>query len=216
MNPFVRDRILTPLGIPIAVLIGVGFFIVNLSRILLAVNKQASVAIATGVAILILGVSAWVATRPRIARSTLIGLLVVLALMVGTGGAIAARHGERTISKHAAGEQAGAPSPTAPAPGGPQAGGEAVAVTAKDFAWQPTTMTLKGGAQITVRVRNEDSAIHNWSLYSDPARTQPVFQGETFSGPGATKEYTFAPPPPGTYYFRCDVHPDMQGTATVS
>jgi plastocyanin len=30
-----------------------------------------------------------------------------------------------------------------------------------------------------------------------------------------TIDYTFTSPGPGTYYFRCDAHPDMNGTFYV-
>jgi plastocyanin len=42
-----------------------------------------------------------------------------------------------------------------------------------------------------------------------------VFVGEVFSG-AASRIYIFDAPDPGTYYFRCDVHPQvMTGTAVV-
>ena len=46
---------------------------------------------------------------------------------------------------------------------------------------------------------------------------QPIFQGDLDSGP-APITYNFdAPSTPGTYFFRCDVHPDtMTGQLTVN
>ncbi len=53
---------------------------------------------------------------------------------------------------------------------------------------------------------------HNVSIYDGDTA---VFQGEVVSGP-ATVEYTIPPMQPGTFEFRCDVHPDMIGTVEVT
>jgi plastocyanin len=42
----------------------------------------------------------------------------------------------------------------------------------------------------------------------------PVYAGEVFTGEG-TRTYEFKSPGPGTYHFRCDVHPNMKGKVTV-
>jgi plastocyanin len=42
-----------------------------------------------------------------------------------------------------------------------------------------------------------------------------LFRGDLVTGP-ATKDYTFPAPPPGSYFFHCDVHPtQMHGTLVV-
>ena len=57
---------------------------------------------------------------------------------------------------------------------------------------------------------------HNFSLYADKGHTQNIFQGDLTTGV-VTATYNFdAPSTPGTYYFRCDVHPDtMTGQFVV-
>ncbi|MCA1834647.1 MAG: cupredoxin domain-containing protein [Actinomycetota bacterium] len=210
MNKYVRDRILIPVGIPIAVLVGVGFVIVNISRVLLAVNKDLSVVIAIAVATSILLGAAFAASpkRPRRARTGL-GLLVVLAVVVGTSGAIAAQHGEREVEKHAK-----EPAPLSTAT--PTITADVtVTIVAKLTKFDKAHLDFPSAKTIDVKMTNEDATIHNWALFRDAAMSDVVFRGDTFSGPGSTKDYIFTAPPPGTYHFHCDVHPVMEGTVTV-
>jgi plastocyanin len=45
---------------------------------------------------------------------------------------------------------------------------------------------------------------------------KPIFVGQIITGPSATIDYKFtAPITPGTYFFRCDVHPSMNGSFIV-
>jgi len=61
-----------------------------------------------------------------------------------------------------------------------------------------------------------DAVAHNFALYTDSSATTKIFQGTIITGP-ATTTYTFsAPSTPGTYFFRCDVHPTtMTGSFIV-
>ena len=59
--------------------------------------------------------------------------------------------------------------------------------------------------------------IHNFAVYknSKALSADKIFVGDLFAGP-ATKTLTFTAPGAGSYYFRCDVHPDtMNGTFSV-
>ncbi len=73
-----------------------------------------------------------------------------------------------------------------------------------------STITVKAGAPVTVNFNNKDSGIpHNFSVYTNSSATTAIFTGQIVTGP-ATTTYTFnAPSSPGTYFFRCDVHPTI-------
>ncbi len=92
----------------------------------------------------------------------------------------------------------------------------AVQLTAKNLKYDKDTITLAANSAVTVTLDNQDSGVlHNFSIYKNSSATDKLFAGDFTTGP-ETKTYSFTSPPPGTYYFRCDVHPDtMHGTLIV-
>lgn len=216
MNKYVRDQILIPIGIPIAVLAGMGFVIVNLSRVLLAVNQNLAVVIGTAVAVAVLFGSAYAASPRHRKRSRAgISLLVVFGLGLGIAGAWAADHGERKIEKHTT-EATASPQPTGTPTAAPAQADVTVELAAKDIKFDKTQLELPSGKTVDVHVTNQDATLHNFAMFRDEAKTDVVFRGETFTGPGADKHYIFEAPAPGTYHFHCDVHPTMEGTVKVT
>jgi len=213
MNRYFRDRFLIPIGIPIAVLIGVGFFIVNLSRVLLAVNKDLSVVVAIVVAVLILAGSAFAANAKRISRSTLVSLLVILALAIGTSGALAAKHGERRAEKVKTSPPSTAPrsQPSPPASTPAVAGGPNVNA-GPDFSFHPGTLTVKAGTTVT------------WDFVGGIPHTTTSSPGDPASWDSGIKQggsFTFTFTKPGTYHYYCTLHGSasgagMAGTITVT
>jgi len=213
MNRYVRDRFLVPIGIPIAILVSVGFFIVNLSRVLLAVNKHLSVVVAVVVAVLILAGSAFAANARRISRSTMVSLLVILALALGTTGALAAKHGERAAEKVKTSPPstgpATRPSQSASAPG--NAGGPSVNA-GPDFSFHPGTLTVKAGTTVT------------WDYVGGIPHTVTSSPGDPASfdsGIKSSGSFTFTFAQPGTYHYFCTLHgtangSGMAGTITVT
>jgi glucose dehydrogenase/plastocyanin len=81
-------------------------------------------------------------------------------------------------------------------------------LVAQNIAFDKDTITVSAGAQVTVNFNNMDSGIpHNFAVYTDNSANQVIFKGDIITGP-ATTTYTFtAPTTPGTYFFRCDIHP---------
>jgi cytochrome c oxidase subunit II len=107
------------------------------------------------------------------------------------------------------------PSSTIPAP--PAAPQTNIDLVATGLAFNLSTITVPAGAQITIHFDNRDSGIpHNFAVYTDASAAKSIFIGQIISGP-ATVTYTFtAPASPGSYFFRCDVHPTMMvGTLVV-
>ena len=100
------------------------------------------------------------------------------------------------------------------------AGGQPTAITlvAQNVKFDKNTITVPHGAQVTVTLNNMDSGVpHNFAVYTDSSASTSIFKGQIVNGPG-TMTYTFtAPSTPGTYYFRCDVHPTtMNGQFIVT
>lgn len=89
---------------------------------------------------------------------------------------------------------------------------------AQNLAFNLSTLTVPAGTNVTINFDNRDAGIlHNFSLFNNSNASPPaIFQGQTITD-SATITYTFtAPNAPGTYFFRCDIHPTtMTGSFIV-
>ncbi len=89
---------------------------------------------------------------------------------------------------------------------------------AKNLAFNTSTITVPAGANVIINFDNQDSGVaHNFAVYTDSSASTAIFKGDVITGPKMTT-YTFiAPTTPGTYFFRCDVHPTtMTGQFVVA
>ena len=113
---------------------------------------------------------------------------------------------------------AGCASKTTPTPVPvPLTGGNNITVTAAGMAFDTNSITVSAGAHVTITFQNNDNGIpHNMAFYTSSAATTIIYQGARTTGV-STVTYTFdAPTTPGTYFFRCDVHPTtMTGSFIV-
>ena len=112
------------------------------------------------------------------------------------------------------------PTPTATPTPTPTPTGQSVTInlTAQNIAFDKSSITVTAGASVTVVFNNKDAGIpHNLAIYDSPALNTTIFRGPVIAGP-ATATYQFtAPTTPGTYFFRCDVHPTtMTGSFIVT
>ncbi len=109
--------------------------------------------------------------------------------------------------------------PMAPAPGpmyqnasarmpaGAEKQNVTVDLVARNVAFDKSSITVPAGARVTMNFDNQESIPHNFALYDSPQVRNAIFVGEVITGP-RTIVYTFdAPTEPGTYFFRCDIHP---------
>jgi plastocyanin len=85
-------------------------------------------------------------------------------------------------------------------------------IRAENIAFEPTAITIRAGAPITITLENADDGIPHGLAITDGA-TQVVVS-EIITGPGRT---TVELPAlgAGAYGFLCPVHPNMTGTLTV-
>jgi plastocyanin len=88
---------------------------------------------------------------------------------------------------------------------GTSGGADSVTVTAANFAFDPTDLTVSAGGTITLR--NEDDTEHSFTI------DDPKVETEAEGGEEGTAT---APEEAGTYNFYCKYHPtQMKGTLTV-
>jgi plastocyanin len=190
-----QQRLLAPTGLPLLAILGVGVVVVSLSRILLAVPKEASTAVALGAATAVVLVAFLVSSRPRVSGRALGGMVAVVILALGIGGLVAAGHGERTTEAELTGP---------------------VVLRARGIKYSTDQITVTTDESVVLEFRNFDAdQIHNVAIYSDSSATRQLYFGDAVNGLGQ-RTYVFTPGHAGTFFYRCEFHPtQMTGTLTV-
>ena len=90
----------------------------------------------------------------------------------------------------------------------------APSLTAASQKFDKTALDIPANVGFDLVLHNNDSVQHNVSIYSDEGHTQRVYGG-AFANAG-TKVYHVQALAAGTYYFQCDIHPEMKGTMTAA
>jgi plastocyanin len=85
-------------------------------------------------------------------------------------------------------------------------------IAAKDLKFDRTELQMPANAAFALFFDNQEALPHNVSLTD--ASGAVAFVGEVFTGP-SSRVYAVPPLKPGAYTFKCDLHPDMKGTATA-
>ena len=93
--------------------------------------------------------------------------------------------------------------------------GTALSLTAFDFKFDKDCLAAPTGQAFTIDFKNLDRGIpHNVAIYEDETVHKVLFKGELVDGPGE-KTYSVEALSAGTFFFRCDPHPEMNGTFVV-
>lgn len=195
MNNYVKDRAFLPVAIPVGVLVLIGMVAVAMSRILLNVPKEIATAVALMVAFNILVVCAVVASRPNLAMMETVPMLGVAMVPVLIGLAVAGGMVEIT-----GGEGHGAHEEDAK-----------IAISAQGLAFDTKELKVPAGKPFKMEFTNNEAAPHNVVIQKDATSTDALFKKPFFGGP-KTVTWEVEPLAPGTYFFKCEVHPNMNGT----
>ena len=112
-------------------------------------------------------------------------------------------------------QAAGGPTPEPDDAGGPgddgNGNGDAVTgdleITALNSQFDKPELVAPANEEVTIAFHNQDANLpHNIAFYLDSGADRVIARGELFPGVD-TQTLTFNTPNPGTYFFRCDVHP---------
>jgi len=143
----------------------------------------------------------------RVAAVTLIGMALTLAAC-SSGGSASPSGSSTTSTTQAASATTSttAPTPTTTTASGGAAPAGTTAITIKNFAFSPSTVTVAPGASVTVT--NKDQVAHTITAVDGKFDTGDI-------QPGASKTFT-APNTAGSYPYICSIHQYMMGTLTVS
>jgi plastocyanin/uncharacterized membrane protein len=94
----------------------------------------------------------------------------------------------------------------------PVSGADATVCAFDDRAFVPDRLRMPANESVTLAFDNQDGGVpHNVAVYRDDSAEESLFVGETITGPRSVT-YDVPALDPGEYYFRCDVHPQMDGT----
>ena len=122
--------------------------------------------------------------RTRAFRLLLVGALMTIALAACSGGGAAA---------------AITPPPEAD-----------LTITAERGSFEPSEIAAPAGTSFEMFFRNLDPAPHNVSIFTDASVSESRFVGGVITD--ASTVYRVPALEAGSYFFRCDVHPEMTGT----
>ncbi len=91
-----------------------------------------------------------------------------------------------------------------------------VEVEAEDFSFEPNTVTVGAAAAIELKFKSRDEGVpHTFTVYESENAERQIFDTGNLTG-DAEETYRFAAPSEaGSYFFRCDVHPEMTGAFVV-
>ncbi len=196
MNNDLRERAILPIAIPLSAIVLTEVVVFSLSRALLAAGKDVAVGIALGTALAILIGASFVASGRRTKTPTMVGALTLFVIAAVAAGAWGLSKGPAYLKEEAASRPK-------------------VEVSAKNVAFDTKTLKLAAGGT-TIEFKNADNQPHNIAVFpSEKELGTALFRG-TITQPGSTASYEVGKLKPGSYYFHCDVHPQMNGTATVS
>jgi plastocyanin len=147
---------------------------------------------------------------PALAPGTYSFLCIVHPTMTGQIEAVAGGEGGG-----GPGEGEGGPGEGEGGPGEGE-GGPALTVVAQNIAFDTSVIELAAGTPTKIVFDNRDAGVqHNIAIYTDSSLANELFNGELITGP-STIEYTVPALEPGEYYFVCIVHPNMNGTVSVT
>lgn len=192
------DRLIAPLAFPVLALALVAIIVVSVSRVLLAVPKNVSVAIALTMAVVLLVAFFVLSSRPRIARGGLLFLSGFAVVSLIAAGSVSAAAGYRTFEH-------------------PTGTSSAIVIQAQNTQYKEHQITVKANQPARIIFENLDKGVyHNVAVYTEAAGGKPLWNGEPIRGVRKLLyEHVFTNP--GVYTFRCDFHPTaMIGTLTVT
>jgi plastocyanin len=200
-----RTRVLLPLLLPIVSAGAIAFFVLNLSRALLAGGDTGSLVIASIVAVSILGGAAWISSQPQLSTGALAMVLAVFLLLIAAGGLTGLGPSQPAAKKAAAG--------FAP-PKGPPVGTLTVQAGAGgQLRFDPSALTATAGVnQIDLTL---GAGLHTFVF------TDPKLRGFQLNvGGKKTSDTGKVDLAAGTYTFYCTIPghraAGMEGTITVT
>ena len=96
----------------------------------------------------------------------------------------------------------------------PSVDANALRISANNLVFSTATLSAPADEPFQIAFDNQEGAPHNVAIYRDNSAAEKLFGEDPFSGP-AVVVYNVPALAAGTYFFRCDVHPEMAGELTA-
>jgi hypothetical protein len=231
-----RDRFTAPFAIPLTAAVVVVLVGIAVSRVLLATSKNGSLIAAGVFSVLFLAGATIAAMTGRASRRLPVALLVVAFIGLGIAGVVGWSQGERKLVDEGALGKPPVIKVRASVEGNIFDTNRIVVPKVDSFTPRPSDEVLAAGhngAPFSLKIANPNpKSHHNISFYTanPDVGGVAVFQGG-WVAPGKTDTYQInatrfvgsnagyldANPDdtPRTYFWRCDLHPNMQGFVEV-
>jgi len=196
ISPDVRDRAILPVLIPVGAILLTEVIVFSMSRVLLATGKTTAVAIALVAALGIVIGAAMIAAKPKVKTQALVGVMAVLVIGSVAAGAWGIQRGPFYGDE------------------GPHVEAEVI-VKAEGLVFDTDALVLRSSGTV-VALENEDTQAHNIAVFtSEEDLATPLFRGDLVQ-PADSIVYEVPELALGTFYFHCDVHPNMNGDVEVT
>ena len=198
-SPSPRVALLPAIVIPLVCLVFIAIVLWTFSRVLLQLSHIAATATALAVAVGIVAVAAFVASRKQVGSGAVFSMIGGVFGVTMLAGGVALLVGQPSEGE-----------------------GEAVIVAiaapegAAENGYATTTLDAPADEAFTIAFDNEDPGVqHNVAIAEEEGGT-PFFEGTLVAGPIQT-EYPIEPLPAADYFFFCTAHPTvMTGTLKVA
>jgi mono/diheme cytochrome c family protein/plastocyanin len=101
----------------------------------------------------------------------------------------------------------------------PEPASATLTIASQGIAWDKTELNALPDVPLTLTHNNNDPGQqHNWALYPDEEAAiagDPILAATEIEGGPGVQTLNFGPLELGTYYYQCDVHPQMYGVLNV-
>lgn len=199
-------RIPLPIAIPVLALIAIAVVAVLFAVFLMSITHEQAPPVALALSVNILAAATYAASKPKMTGRTIAELAILVIYPIALAVVLVNLGVGASATTHAEGDT--------PAPGA-AAAAESVELGASDLQFSTNELSFPADEDVLLTFDNTDSAPHNLSIYESDTLEEDFFIGSNVE-PGQSIDYEIPPLAAGAYYYRCDLHPTMEGRVTVS